>query len=495
MTVSPDLRLGERYTLLSPLAAGGMGEVWRARDDLLGRSVAVKLLRPGLPSEPEVLRRFREEARHAAALSHPGIAGVFDYGESGDLAYLVMELVEGEPLSTLLSREGPLAPGRALDIVGQAGLALQAAHDAGVVHRDVKPANILIRPDGVVKLTDFGIARALDSATITRTGAVLGTAAYLSPEQASGRQVGPSSDLYSLGLVAYECLVGRRAFGAETPVALALAQIHEPAPPLPLQLPEPVRELVSRALAKDAADRWPTTGEFARRALALASRYGGAPALTDTSVTQPLPVPGPQGPPTSVLARREPSRRQVRAGFIATAAVVLIGGFFLLRSCAIAARVRLPEVVGEARASALAVLHKDGLAVRLTSASSKTVGAGRVISERPRPGSLVDQGATVVLAVSSGPPMVRVDSATYQDQPFPVVAAALRRLGLQVHEVFVATDAVAPATVLSVAPSGLVQLGTTETVQAAIAIVRPAPPPAPGAGSPGQSEHGKHKDH
>src|SRR3954447_18516516 len=187
MSLAPELTIADRYTLVQRIAVGGMGEVWRAQDSVLERDVAVKVLKEEFAADPTFLQRFRNEARHTAALSHPGIANVFDYGEVGDMAYLVMELVDGEPLSTILGRDGTLTPAATLEVVGQAGLALQAAHEAGVIHRDVKPGNILIRPDGVVKVTDFGIARVVDAAPVTQTGMVVGTAAYLSPEQASGR--------------------------------------------------------------------------------------------------------------------------------------------------------------------------------------------------------------------------------------------------------------------------------------------------------------------
>src|SRR3712207_6395965 len=192
MTLAPDLVLHDRYRLVARIATGGMGEVWRAEDTLLGRPVAVKVLKSEYADDQDFLERFRAEARHTASLSHPGIANVYDYGEveaapvggrPAATAYLVMELVDGEPLSTILAREGRLEPARAMDIIGQTAIALQAAHDAGVIHRDVKPGNLLVRPDGVVKVTDFGIARAADAVPLTQTGTVLGTAYYLSPEQ------------------------------------------------------------------------------------------------------------------------------------------------------------------------------------------------------------------------------------------------------------------------------------------------------------------------
>ena len=274
-----DRLLGDRYRLTSRVAAGGMGEVWRALDEMLGREVAVKIMRREYADDPTFLARFRAEARHAAGLSHTGIATVYDFGEGAgddDSPFLVMELVPGEPLSAIVAREGALPPDRTLDIVGQAALGLQAAHDAGVVHRDVKPGNILVTPEGTVKITDFGIARAADSVPITQTGAIMGTAYYISPEQASGGSVTPASDLYSLGIVAYECLTGRRPFSGDTPVGVALAQIRDEPPSLPETVPAPARDLVMGLLAKEPRDRPASAGEVGRRALALGPTLGVA---------------------------------------------------------------------------------------------------------------------------------------------------------------------------------------------------------------------------
>ena len=248
------LLLGDRYSLITRIASGGMGDVWEADDTVLSRQVAVKVLRPGTDEEL-FARRFRSEALYSANLCHQNIATVFDYGEDDTLAFLVMELVPGEPLSALVQREGALAPERVRSIMGQAALALGAAHEAGVVHRDVKPANILLAPDGTVKLTDFGIARAIDGSGYTQTGEVLGTPHYLSPEQALGEQATGASDLYSLGIVAHEMLTGRRPFDKGTPVATALAQVHEPPPPLPPHVPQGLRSLIERCLEKRPGDR------------------------------------------------------------------------------------------------------------------------------------------------------------------------------------------------------------------------------------------------
>ena len=284
------LLLGDRYSLTTRIASGGMGDVWEADDTVLSRSVAVKVLRPGTDDEEVFARRFRSEALYTANLCHPNIATVFDYGEDDNLAYLVMELVPGEPLSALVQREGALEPERVRAIMGQAALALGAAHEAGVVHRDVKPANILVMPDGTVKLTDFGIARAVDGSGHTQTGEVLGTPHYLSPEQALGEPATGASDLYALGVVAHELLTGRRPFDKGTPVATALAQVNESPPPLPPHVPPGLRALIEQCLAKQAGGP-PGLGARAGRA-ARACRTAtcpGRPRTPRTSSGPPRP--------------------------------------------------------------------------------------------------------------------------------------------------------------------------------------------------------------
>jgi len=317
-TLAPQVVLAGRYRLVHRLASGGMGQVWRAADEILGRPVAVKLLRSEYAEEPAFLERFRTEARRTAALSHGGIASVFDYGEIEEpnpTAYLVMELVDGLPLSALLSLEGRLGPERTLDVVAQAALALNCAHRAGVVHRDVKPSNLLIRRDGVVKVTDFGIARATGEAPQTETGMVVGTAAYLSPEQVACQPATPASDVYALGVVAYECLAGRRPFTGEHPIALALAHHRHRPPPLPPDVPEPVRALVELAMAKDPQARPPTAAALARHALVTraalsagrdrdangSSSRNGSPASNGSPAPSSSPglsgLPGPNSSP------------------------------------------------------------------------------------------------------------------------------------------------------------------------------------------------------
>jgi serine/threonine-protein kinase len=246
-----------------------MGEVWQATDLVIGRTVAIKILKDEYLGDPGFLERFRAEARHAALVNHEGIANVFDYGEEDGSAFLVMELVPGEALSTILERERVLSTDRVLDIVAQTANALHAAHSAGLVHRDIKPGNLLITPDGRVKITDFGIARIADQVPLTATGQVMGTVQYLSPEQASGHPASPTTDIYSLGIVAYEALAGRRPFTGESQVAIAMAQINETPPELPVTVSEPVRNLVYSSIAKSPADRPASAAHLARAAQAL----------------------------------------------------------------------------------------------------------------------------------------------------------------------------------------------------------------------------------
>jgi serine/threonine-protein kinase len=296
MALATGSLLADRYEITAPIATGGMGEVWKARDRVLDRIVAAKVLRTEYTGDPSFLARFRNEARHTAALTHPNIASVYDYGETVDdtgtqqLAFLVMEFVEGQPLVSILHEEGALPVDWTLHVLEQSADGLSAAHRAGVIHRDIKPGNLMVRPDGVVKLTDFGIAQARDATPLTRTGMVVGTAQYLSPEQAQGMELTAASDVYSLGVVAYECLTGARPFDGASQVAIALAHINRPPPPLPSHVPPAVRLLVERALAKDPSDRFADGGAFAEAIRRVAS--GGT--LT--------PVVGPVTRPTQVVA-------------------------------------------------------------------------------------------------------------------------------------------------------------------------------------------------
>lgn len=262
--------LGSRYELVSRIAIGGMGEVWKANDSVIGRTVAIKILKDEYMGDPGFRERFRAEARHAALVNHEGIANVFDFGEEEGSAYLVMELVPGEALSSILEREKILPATKVLGFVAQTAAALHAAHQAGLVHRDIKPGNLLVTPDGTIKITDFGIARLADQVPLTATGQVMGTVQYLAPEQAGGKPASPATDVYSLGIVAYEALAGKRPFRGESQVAIAMAQIKEAPPALPSSIPEPVRALVMSCMAKKPEGRPASADDLSQAALALA---------------------------------------------------------------------------------------------------------------------------------------------------------------------------------------------------------------------------------
>jgi len=282
----------ERYRLDTRVATGGMGEVWRATDTVLGRPVAVKLLKQEHADDPVFRSRFETEAHNAAGLHHAGVAQVFDFG-SGDPEhppFLVMEYVDGQPLSALLRPGEPMEPAAAATLVAAVGDALAAAHAQGIVHRDVKPSNILVTDDHHLRITDFGIARAADAVTLTRSGEVLGTPQYISPEQAEGLPATPASDVYSLGVVAFECLAGHRPFQAETPVAIAVAHLRAPVPDLPESVPTALADVVQRALAKDPAQRYADGAAFAaavRRAIETPA--GSLPPAAPGGVV-PVPV-------------------------------------------------------------------------------------------------------------------------------------------------------------------------------------------------------------
>ena len=289
MITGPGAALGNRYRLERRIAVGGMGEVWQAYDESLTRPVAVKVLRDEYAGDSGFLNRFRTEARNSAALSHPNIATLLDYGEQGGSAYLVMELVVGEPLSDVLERTPVLSAAHLIPVLAQTARGLACAHEAGVVHRDVKPGNILIARGGRVKITDFGVSRSAGQPTMTASGMVMGTAQYLSPEQAVGRPATPLSDLYSLGVVAYEALVGHRPFTGPTAVDIAVAHVNDPVPPLPPSVDRPLGALVMRLLDKDPARRPQSADELAELFDRLVART--PPEGVPVVVSAPTPVP------------------------------------------------------------------------------------------------------------------------------------------------------------------------------------------------------------
>ena len=425
--------LGNRYELLLPLASGGMGRVWRARDTLLERPVAVKVLRSEFTGDATFRARFRAEAQHTASLHHPNIASVFDYGELEEdgeqLAYLVMELVEGETLTDLLERVGPLDPARTLDLLRQTSAALAAAHAAGVIHRDVKPGNVLVATDGTVKITDFGIAWSASSVPLTGTGQVIGTAQYLSPEQAEGGKATPASDVYSLGTVAYECLTGRRAFEGENSVQIALKQIREQPQPLPPTVPPGLRALVEQAMAKDPGVRF-ADGAALRAAVDAVARE---------STTAPIARAGAHGTAVLAVPLAPPPPAATGRG-----------------------RFPLPMVLGAV--AVLVVLLVVGL----------LVGTGS-------PGESASEEDTTQSAPAP-PPTVDVVAADLLGRQVDEVQAELVGRGLQVQLVPVEAAGVPAGQVTAVEPEGALAPDTMVTISYA---VPPVPVPATGDGGNG----------
>jgi len=476
MRPSAGLTFGGRYELQSRIAIGGMGEVWQATDLVIGRQVAIKILKDEYLGDPGFLERFRAEARHAALVNHEGIANVFDYGEEDGSAYLVMELVPGEALSTILEREHVLSTDKVLDIVAQTAAALQAAHAAGLVHRDIKPGNLLITPDGRVKITDFGIARIADQVPLTATGQVMGTVQYLSPEQASGHPASPTTDIYSLGIVAYECLAGRRPFTGESQVAIAMAQINETPPDLPVTVSEPVRNLVYACIAKNPADRPQSAAHLARAAQAL--RRGdvqaaaaavpavlgaaGATAATmlmpsqqgQTAATTILPSAAPNGEPEEAPAEGEGKKKRSPWTWpliilIAILAIVLIG-------------------------TLIALLTNQGEKTPATTTSTPPATTSAAPSTTAPP------------PTTEAPQTVQVDRNAYLGMNIDQAAAQIEALGLPVNrqESGKATEASQNDTVSDVNPSGPVPVGTTITLSFLGAPDAPSAPSSPPTANP-----------
>ncbi len=481
MVVTPtSVVLAGRYRLEGCVAYGGVGEVWRATDLVLGRPVAVKLLRTEYAQHPEVLTRFRAEAKHAGSVSHSGIAQVYDYGEDGAAAspYLVMELVDGPSLARVLAA-GPLAPAHAMDVLAQAAAGLQAAHAAGLVHRDIKPGNLLAGPSGQVKITDFGIAHAAWSAPITQTGALVGTPAYLAPERVVGGPATPASDLYSLGVVGYQCLTGTVPFEG-IPHEVTAAHRHRTLPPLPPAVPAEVAELILDLTARDPADRPASAGEVAVRAGRLRDALAGRPT------TPPAREPGGPAPATAMGAEPVtlaggpvplPGDPVPGAGDPATLADISPPDM------ASAHRRPRPGRMRPARSLVLAVAGVAvvaGLAGWLLAAA---FGAGPQQAQAggPQPAA----GSPSAAGTAPGARSVEVNADALAGQQARAVMRQLRHMGLRPRVVRAVRGGQVPGTVISVQPSGQVPAGSIVTVTAA------RPPPGQGnADGNGQGNNG-----
>ncbi|HEX2170903.1 MAG TPA: Stk1 family PASTA domain-containing Ser/Thr kinase, partial [Dehalococcoidia bacterium] len=416
---------GGRYEVIARAGSGGMAEVYRARDELLGREVAIKVLSERFSQDNSFVERFRREAQAAANLSHPNIVSLYDYGADDGTYFIVMEFIEGKSLADIIAAEGALMPERAADIAAEVAAALQRAHAAGLVHRDIKPGNIMITSAGQTKVTDFGIARAVTrdgEATMTQTGMVIGTAAYLSPEQAQGNPVDARSDVYALGCVLFEMLTGRTPFAGDTPLSIAYKHVRENVAPPSETNPDVPRELdaiVLKAMAKNPDNRYASATEMQED---LQRYLGGqtphaTPLLADDTAELAAAAGGTQvmRRPDTAVYPAEAERRRRGAGFwilLSLLILAMFGGLaWLLLNNLLgqdagggATRVEVPRVVGRQLGAARALLEERGLVPEVRRTDSREAPANEVIRQNPEAGRRVAEDSSVRLLVSSGPP-------------------------------------------------------------------------------------------
>jgi serine/threonine-protein kinase len=396
--------LAGRYRLQERIALGGMGAVWRATDEVLNRPVAVKVLYENLAADPAAAARFKREALTAASIFHPNMANVFDYVEEHHMPGIVMELVPGETLAQRIAREGALPVGEASRIAASVLRALEAAHAAGVVHRDIKPGNILLTPDGTVKVTDFGIAHTLGESSLTQTGMVLGTAHYSAPEQIRGEDATPSSDLYAVGVVLYEMLTGRRPFDGDTPAAVAMARLSEAPPPLRFfkdAVPPPLEDVVMRALALAPAGRFGSATEM-REAIELAADHQATtlmPALMGEDPTIPIAVMPLDERTTPVVPAAV--KRKLVPWLLPLAGIALLTTLLVLLFFGGPSVARVPSLTGTSLSRATVLARDAGLKVSATTSHSSRP-KGTVLSQSVPADKMVSRGSTVALVVSDG---------------------------------------------------------------------------------------------
>jgi beta-lactam-binding protein with PASTA domain/tRNA A-37 threonylcarbamoyl transferase component Bud32 len=388
-SVARDTIIDGRYRVIKRLGSGGMADVYCAEDQQLGRRVALKLLYRHFAEDEQFVERFRREASSAAGLQHPNIVGIYDRGEWNGTYYIAMEYIEGRTLKDVIRERGPAPPEAAVDIVLQILRAARFAHRRGVVHRDIKPHNVLIDDEGRVKVTDFGIARA-GASDMTETGLIMGTSQYLSPEQAQGKPVDARSDLYSIGIVLYEMLTARVPFDAESPVAVALKQVSErPVPPRELnpEVPPALEGVVLRAMEKNPARRFADADEFI--------------AALQTGHLEPIMAP-PVLPPVAEAWEEEDRRGRrwwVWLLVLLALAAIALGIYLMLKP----AQLEVPNVIGRKEATASQILQNRGFEVNIERVANADVERDEVAAQDPRPKTQAPEGSTVTITVSTGP--------------------------------------------------------------------------------------------
>ena len=462
--------LNDRYDLHEVVGSGGMGAVYRATDTRLGRTVAVKVLRGGPLADDHARSRMRSEANLAAAIHHPGVAQVFDYDEDRDSAgntFIVMQFVEGHTLAQLLSQQGAMAAEQVMAVVVQVAEGLQAAHEAGVVHRDLKPANIMLTPNGRAVLVDFGIARSDTSDPLTDTGSLIGTADYMSPEQAAGGSATMHSDLYALGVIAHHCLTGVSPFRRESHIATALAHLRDDLPELPSSVPQEVADLIVSLTAKDPSDRPSTAAAVALQAAVL-----GADSTIDLPPTFEIPSPRSH-PPAGVVTtgseiaaatvERNPRPKAMYAGIGLLAIIIAFLGFGQMRT---GADPTVPSVVGMNVKDATDRLQGEGLNIRTQTVDIAGEPEGRVVEQSPAGGKSEPDDGSVTLSVASGKVVLPAKSVI--GLSYAKGAAVLERLGLEVQRKDVPQPTNA-GQVVALDRTGRVADGSTITLSVAVA--------------------------
>src|SRR5215207_9964070 len=447
--VDRDTVIDGRYRVLNRLGSGGMADVYCAEDTQLGRKVAVKLLYRRFAEDEEFVERFRREASSAAGLQHPNIVGVFDRGEWGGTYYIAMEFLDGRTLKQLVREHGAMPPDLATDITLQVLRAAKFAHKRGVVHRDIKPHNVILDAEGRAKVTDFGIARA-GASDMTETGSIMGTAQYLSPEQAQGQPVSPRSDLYSIGVMLYELLTGRVPFEAESPVTIALKHVSEPPiPPAELNpaISPALEAVVLRALEKDPARRFADADEFA-------AALQDARAEPTVVALESYPMPGEP----FVEDERRDRRWWLWLLALALLVALAIGAYLLLQPD----RKAVPDVVGSRSAVASQRLQNAGFEVNIETVQSDDVPDDRVATQRPQPGEEADEGSTVTIIVSSGRGQATVPGVAGRKQA--VAERMMQEAGFETDVRRETSDTVPSGRVIGTSPQENSQLEKGRTV-------------------------------
>ncbi len=454
-SVGRDTMIDERYRVLDRLGSGGMADVYCAEDTQLGRQVALKLLYRRFAEDAEFVERFRREASSAAGLQHPNIVGVFDRGEWDGTYYIAMEYLKGHTLKQLVREHGAMPPDLAIDITIQVLRAAKFAHKRGVVHRDIKPHNVILDEEGRAKVTDFGIARA-GASDMTETGSIMGTAQYLSPEQAQGQPVSPRSDLYSIGVMLYELLTGRVPFDAESPVTIALKHVsEEPLPPSQVNpaVSPALDAVVLRALEKEPAHRFADADEFA--AALLDARDN--PTVVAAREVRLEPYPMPDEPFADEVAERR-SRWWLWLLLALLLIGLAIGAYLLLQP----EQKEVPDVVGSSSAVASQRLQNAGFEVDIETVQSDTVPNDRVATQKPQPGEQADEGSTVTIIVSSGPGQATVPGVVGRKQD--VAENMMKEAGFETDVRKEPSDSVDKGRVISTQPGENTQLEKGRTV-------------------------------